>query len=234
MSLELRKLEGQSLGRFMSVARASGIPFRLDEANSVSCGGTAGISNTFASALWAMGYIAQATAAGVSGINLQGNPINCRGYSPLCAGTPRLMASGVLHPQPEWYALLLARSLIGARPLPTTLSSPGSPNVVVQAYKAAGGRLRLVVVDDEPPGARPAPLRIDVRRSYRWASVLSLRAPMPSASTGVTLGGQAVTRGGSWHATPPVTPLVRRHGAIALTVPASSAALVTLLRTPTP
>jgi hypothetical protein len=232
LSLELRKLEGQSLGRFMSVARASGIPFRLDEANSVSCGGTAGISNTFASALWATGYIAQATAAGVSGINLQGNPVNCRGYSPLCAGTPRLVASGVLHPQPEWYALLLARSLVGARPLPTKLRSRGSPNVVVQAYKVSGGRLRLVVVDDEPPGTRPAALSIGVRHSYRWASVLSLRAPMPSASTGVTLAGRVVTRDGSWYATPPITRLVRRHGAITLTIPASSAALVTLLRTP--
>jgi hypothetical protein len=232
LSVEVRKLEGQSLGRFMSVSHSSRIPFRLDEVNSVSCGGTPGISNTFASTLWATGYFAEVMAAGVSGINLQGNPVNCRGYSPLCAGTPRRVASGVLHPQPEWYALLLARSLIGTRPLPTTLRSPGSPNVVVQAYKVSGGRLRLVVVDDEPPGTPPAALSIGVRRSYRWASVLSLRAPMPSASTGVTLDGQAVTRDGSWHATPPVTPLVRRHGAITLTVPASSAALVTLLRTP--
>jgi hypothetical protein len=232
LSVEIRKLEGQSLGRFMSVSRSSGIPFRMDEANSVSCGGTAGISNTFASALWATGYIAQATAAGVSGINLQGNPANCRGYSPLCAGTSALLAAGVLHPQPEWYALLLARSLIGARPLPTTIGSPGSPNVLVQAFGVGGGRLRLVVVDDEPPGMPPASLSVRVPRRYRSASVLSLNAPMPTASTGVTLGGQAVARDGSWRATPPLTPLVRRRGAITLTVRASSAALVTLLRVP--
>ena len=41
------------------VAR-TGIPLRIDEANSVSCGGVAGISDTFASALWATGYITQA------------------------------------------------------------------------------------------------------------------------------------------------------------------------------
>ncbi len=32
-----------------------GIPFRVDEAGSVSCGGVAGISDTFAAALWASG-----------------------------------------------------------------------------------------------------------------------------------------------------------------------------------
>ncbi|HEV2922948.1 MAG TPA: glycosyl hydrolase family 79 C-terminal domain-containing protein [Solirubrobacteraceae bacterium] len=232
LSIGVRKLEGQSLGRFMSVSHSSRIPFRLDEINSVSCGGTAGISNAFASALWATGYLAEAMAAGVSGINMQGNPINCRGYSPLCAATARLFGSGVLHPQPDWYALLLSKSLIGSRPLPTTISTPGSPNVLAQAFKTAGGSLRLVIVDDEPPGAHPAVLRLQVGRSYRWASVLSLRAPGPAASTGVTLGGRAVARDGSWHARPRVTPLVRRGGAITLTVPASSAALVTLLRAP--
>jgi hypothetical protein len=232
LSVATRKLEGQSLGRFMSVSRSRGIPFRLDEVNSVSCGGTTGISNTFASTLWATGYLAEAMAAGVSGINLQGNPVNCRGYSPLCTATPRLLASGVLHPQPEWYALLLARSLIGARPLPTTISATGSPNVVVQAFKTAGGKLRLVIVDDEPPGTPPASLSVRVALGYRWARVLSLSAATPTASTGVTLGGQAVARDGSWHAIPPVTPLLRRRGAITLKVPASSAALVTLLRAP--
>jgi hypothetical protein len=230
LSVGVRKLEGQSLSRFMSVSRSSRIPFRLDEVNSVSCGGTAGISNTFASALWATGYLAEAMAAGVSGINLQGNPVNCRGYSPLCAATPRLLASGVLHPQPDWYALLLATSLIGARPLPTTISAPGRPDVLAQAFRTAGGKLRLVIVDDEPPGTPPAALSVRVGRSYRWASVLSLRAPVPGASSGVRLGGQVVARDGSWHAKPSVTPLVRRRGAITLTVPASSAALVTLLR----
>jgi hypothetical protein len=102
----------------------------------------------------------------------------------------------------------------------------------VQAFKTPGGRIRLVIVDDEPPGTPPAALSVSVARSYRRASVLSLRAPRPTASTGVTLSGRAVARDGSWRATPRITALVRRRGAITLTVPASSAALVTLLRAP--
>jgi hypothetical protein len=96
LSAATREREAQSLTTYMSVANAYRIPFRLDEANSVSCGGVAGISDTFASTLWATGYITQAMAAGAAGINLQGNPTNCTGYTPLCAPDPAALASGSL------------------------------------------------------------------------------------------------------------------------------------------
>jgi hypothetical protein len=37
----------------MMLAHRAGFPFRLTEQNSVTCGGLAGVSNTFATALWA-------------------------------------------------------------------------------------------------------------------------------------------------------------------------------------
>ena len=65
----------------MQVATRAHIPLRVDEANTVSCGGVAGISDTFAAALWATSYIAHTMVVGVSGINLEGNPARCTGYS---------------------------------------------------------------------------------------------------------------------------------------------------------
>ncbi|HWX73666.1 MAG TPA: hypothetical protein VNZ05_00070, partial [Solirubrobacteraceae bacterium] len=105
LSAETRQAEDVSLARYMRVARADGIAFRLDETNSVSCGGRAGVSDTFASALWAVSYIARAMAAGVSGINFHDDPANCRGYAPLCALTAARLGSGALSARPEWYAL---------------------------------------------------------------------------------------------------------------------------------
>ena len=35
------------------LAHGAGLRFRLDEVNSVTCGGTRGVSDTFATALWA-------------------------------------------------------------------------------------------------------------------------------------------------------------------------------------
>jgi hypothetical protein len=156
LSTEVRSMEGRSLRRYMAVARAGATPFRMDEANSVSCGGRAGISNTFAAALWATGYMAQSMEAGVAGINFQGNPANCFGYTAVCAPTAARLAGGGLNAQPLWYALLLARGLIGARPMGSLLSTPAAtPDMQVSAFATPGGGLRFAIVDDEPPGSPP-------------------------------------------------------------------------------
>ena len=129
----------------------------------MSCGGASGISNTFASALWATDYITQAMAAGAAGINLQGNPGNCFGYTPVCADSEERLARGELTPQPVWYALLLTKALIGSRPLRTLVSSPGSPNIAVRSLRAPDGTLRFVIVDDDPPGSPAAAVALQCR-----------------------------------------------------------------------
>ena len=223
----IRRKEGGSLRRYMAVARDSNIPFRLDETNTVSCGGTAGISNTFASALWAAAYLPQAMAAGVSGINLHGNPANCKGYAPVCAPTPEGLAAGALGAQPEWYALLLARSLIGTRPLPSALANPKARNVVSTAFLAGDGTLQFVIVDDEPPGHRPVAVRLAVGGGYSGATVQALTGPSPGALSGVLLGGRAVAPDGSW--TPAAPPRLPNHGGVVtVNMKPSSAALVSV------
>jgi hypothetical protein len=226
LSPEIRVLEGQSLRRFMAVSRSSSIPVRLDEVGSVSCGGTPGISNTFASALWATGYIADAMSAGVAGINLEGNPSSCQGYSPVCTATPGRVASA-LGVQPQWYALLLMKALIGTRPVPTRISTPGAPNLLVRAFISPRRSLRVVIVNDDPPGSRPAELRLRVARGSRTATVLALSGPSPAATTGVRLGGRAVAPDGSWRGAvrARIAPV---RGVVKLTVAPSSAALLTV------
>jgi len=230
LSADTRRLESQSLHRYMSVSRASGIPFRLDEANSVSCGGKAGISDTFAASLWAVGYITQTMSAGVAGINLQGNPANCRGYSPVCAARPGRLAAGVLSAKPEWYALLLTSALIGERPLRCTISSAGRRNVIVRAFRGPNGRLHVVIVEDDPPGTAAASIVLRVGAGYRAATVLALAAPSPGARSGVTLGARAVASDGSWRVPSDLQRVAARGGLISLTVAPSSAALLTITR----
>jgi len=226
LSPAMRGLEAHSLETYLSVARANAIPLRIDEANSVSCGGVAGVSNTFGSALWATGYIGQAMAAGVAGLNLHGHPLSCSGYSPLCAPDPADAASGQLHAQPDWYALLLARTLIGDRPLPTTISASGSPNLAVAGFSGPGHTLKLLLSDDDPPGSPPLLLHVGVGAGLGAGQVLRLTGSSPSATDGVRLGGRAVAADGSW--TPPkrleTAPV--RAGVLTVRVAPSSAALV--------
>lgn len=228
LSPQVREAEAVSLRRYMAISQAGETPFRLDETNTVSCGGVPGISNTFASALWGVGYLSQAMAMGVSGINLQGNPANCEGYTPVCALTPEDLTTGALDAQPEWYALLLVKALIGERPLQTIVNAPSHPNVEVATFLAEDGTLHFVVVDDDPPGARSAAVGLRVGRGSHGASILALTAPSPAALSGVTLGGQAVAPDGSWTQPTRVPHAANRDGVITVDVKPSSAALLTV------
>ena len=232
LSGRVRRSEDVSLRRYMAVSRASGIGFRLDETNSVSCGGAAGVSNTFASALWAADYIARAMAAGVAGVNLQGAPANCRGYTPVCARTPGLLAEGALTPQPEWYALLLTKALLGDRPIRAT-SSPARANLDGLAL-LDGARLHVLIVDDDPPGSGGSALSLHLGRGFGAARALSLTAPSPSATSGILLGGRAVAPDGTWPA-PQEESLHPDHlGVLTLTASPGSATLLSVVRTRAP
>ena len=228
LSAQTRRMAAASLARYLSISRRSRIPFRMDEAGSVSCGGRPGISNTFAAALWATDYIAKAMSAGVQGINLQGNPANCLGYSPVCATSAAALARGELTARPVWYALLLTKALIGDRPLSTLVAAPAHPNLTVHAMLAADGSLHFVIVDADPPGSRPAAVSLHVGPRYGAASVLSLSAPSLEATSGVTLGGRAVAGDGSWQASSAGPSIPATGGVVAVTVSAASAALVTV------
>jgi hypothetical protein len=225
LSLSIRGAEDASLHRYMAVSRRGALRFRLDEANSVSCGGKAGISDRFASALWAVDYIAHAMVAGLAGINLQGNPANCQGYTPVCAPTRETLARGELTARPEWYALLLGKTLVGDRPL-HAIVLPGNANIDVLAFMGEE-KLRVLIVDDEPSASRHALVELHVGSRFGDATALRLTAPSPSAATGVRLGGGAVQSLGTRRAPAQRSLEPKRAGVIALEVAPASATLVT-------
>lgn len=226
LSASTQQREETSLSRYMSIARQSETPFRLDETNNVSCGGVTGISNTFASALWALGYLPRVMAAGVIGVNFHANEAKCGGYAPFCATRPEDLAAGILYAQPEWYALLLAKKLVGERPVPTAASS--QRNVEIGTLLASDGRLHFVIVDDEPPGAGTVVVRLDVGRGFGGASILALTAPSPAAVSGVRLGGRAAALDGSWAEPRKLPRAVNKNGVIDVPIRPSSAALLTV------
>jgi hypothetical protein len=199
LSEPIRLKENASLRRYVKIASAANLPFRLDETNTVSCGGVAGISDTFASALWTAGFLPQVMAAGAVGVNMHGNPSRCDGYSPVCAPGAEALSTGELVAQPEWYALLMLRGLVGDRPLPTSVvRSPRATNIQAAALLAPDGRLDFVLVDDEPAGGRTATVRLNVGAGYTGASTLALTGQSLAALSGTQLGGHEVAADGSW------------------------------------
>lgn len=252
LSAATRGAAARSLATYMTVASENGIPFRMDELGSVSCGGVAGVSDTFASALWATGYLAQAMDDGLAGVNLQGNPTNCFGYTPLCAPSAEASAAGNLRAQPEWYALLLAKSLTGYRPLPTTIGSAapapaepempaggeqkaptpsapeGAPDLVAASFLGPGHTIKVVLSDQEPPGANPLEIRLAVGAGFAAGDLMRLEASSPSATGSVSLAGTAVAANGSWREPKHPEIVTVRGGLATLQLDPSSAALLTI------
>jgi hypothetical protein len=232
LSAALRGREAHSLETYLSVSVPAEVPFRVDETNSVSCGGVPGISNTFASALWAAGYIGQAMAAGTTGVNLQGNPTNCVGYTPICAPDAASLAAGRMRAEPDWYALLLTRTLIGYRPLATSIVSAAAPDLAAYGFAGPARTRKLLLVDDEAPGAVPLALRVPLGPGLGAARVLRLTGPSLTATDGTRLGGRAVSSNGSIALPSPGETAPIRGGALSVRLEPASAALVTVAPAP--
>ncbi len=270
LSASVRAHESETLARTLAIARVARRAVRIDEANSVSCEGRAGVSNTFAEALWAVDYTARAMAAGVAGVNFHDLPAKPDAYSPLVFATHPAAASSSPHsrppysaststssaanlrPAPEWYALLAARELSGSQPVHTQTAGATPSGLSAQAFRARDGRLRIVLVDYEPPGSSPLAVHLQISGSegrhigtsrergrtgmslgveaaaprYRTGSVLRLTAPSLASTSGVRLGGRMVAPDGSWRS-PSALPAVYGR-ALAVQLDPSSAAVVTL------
>lgn len=230
--------EVRRIGELARLAARHGLPLRIDEANSVSCAGQPHTSDTFAAALWAVDFSLIAAHEGVIGVNFHGGLGSCSvagtiaspWYSPLC-----VLTSGQLRARPEYYGLLLLRSLEGCAFLPTAYST--SRDIAIYALRATDGSLRVVIDDMEAPVAArrgkraraPAPALIALRadRSYDHASVVRLSAPSARSAQGVRYGGAQVGEDGSFAGPVPV-PLAGAPGSFRVAVRPASVAVVTL------
>lgn len=222
-----RANESAILERLSAIALASRIPLRLDETNNVSCRGQPGVSDVFGSALWAVDYIARAMASGVAGLNFHDLIAEPETYSPLVAGDAQELASGALHANPEWYALLLSRSLLGDDPVRADVAG-AADMLTASAFASPDGSVHVVLVDFASSAARPLLVHLRVPSSLRGGTILRLSAPGVVSKVGVTLGGSAVSAEGTWSPAATLPQVSGRPGALALSMPAGSAALVTL------
>jgi hypothetical protein len=238
LSRGVAALERRQLARFIAAASTTGLPLRVDETNSIACGGQPGTSDTFASALWALDYSLIAASDGVAGLNFHGGLGPCaRGggiispwYSPLCT-----LPDGTLRARPEFYALLALRTLEGSAVVPVSYRT--AANISAYALRAPDGTLHVVIDDMRLPAPRrrhvhprpPAPIQVmlHVDPSYQSASVVALLAPGVAAREGVTLGGSSLRADGTLPAPVP-SPVAGAAGSFVVESRPASATLITL------
>ena len=156
----------------MEAARSAGLPYRMSEGNSCWNGGEPGVSDTLASALWAVDSMLRFASLGCAGVNLHGGG---NGYYTPIAGS---LAGGFTR-RPEFFGMKLARELVGATLVQTSLQC-GSDRV--SAYVARKDRAELLLAINKT--SQPLTMRAPMRKCHaHWL----LTGPAIDARDGVTL-----------------------------------------------
>jgi Glycosyl hydrolase family 79 C-terminal beta domain len=215
------------VARYVTTAHSHHIPLRIDEMNSISCGGQHGLSDSFASALWAVDALYEMARVGVDGVNIHTSPnLTNELFYFHHIGSWR----GAV--RPIYYGLLLFAQAAPAGARLQRVDGQTPTALRVWATKATDGTVRTVLINDGS-AAHAVRLKIASDQSSAQATLEQLRAPGATALSGVTIGGQSFglrTTTGLLEGRQATAALTPRGGFYTLTVPPWSAALVTVAR----
>ncbi|HUA16086.1 MAG TPA: hypothetical protein VMG31_12380 [Verrucomicrobiae bacterium] len=210
------KLEEEFEGMKKTVDE-TGLPFRLAETNSCYSGGKAGVSDTFASALWGADLMYQLATAGGTGINFHGGGYGW--YTPIAGKREDGFVA-----RPIYYGMLLFAQAGAGQLFETQLD--GIDNAaLLTAYglRAAGGGMKCAVFNKKTD--RRVRLAISAGRGVQRAKILRLSSPRIDDTTDVTFGGAPVGASGAWSAARGET--IPAQGAnVTVDLPPASAALI--------
>jgi hypothetical protein len=184
----------------IAAGKAAGVPYRMTEGNTCYHGGQPGVSDAFASALWAADYLLLLAQSGCAGVNLHGGG---EGYYAPITGEPNATKL-----RPEYYGMLLAQQFAGATFVNASVvnasvgnaSVGGVPGVNAYAARALDGLVVAVVnktsesVEVTVRGASPS------KATRCW----KLSAPSLDAKEGVQFAPAAMNE----HAVPAYSAVV--------------------------
>lgn len=164
------------------------LPYRLSETNSYFSGGTPGVSNSCASALWVIDHLFANAQSGAAGVNLHGGG-HSDGYTPIAD-----QGGNVVEVRPEYYGLFFFHLLGPGGVYQTKIAADSSLNVSAYAVKSTTGSLTVAIVNKD--SSNTLNLTIDCGMQPRAASFMALRLPSLSATSGIQWQGGTISLGG--------------------------------------
>ena len=202
----------------VELSARAGLPLRLTEINSVTCGGRRGVSDTFATALWAPDALFELLHAGVASasVHVRANAINMA-FSLTRRGL-------VAHPL--LYGMTLFSRMLGAdsQLVALRLTTRRSQRIKAWAVRLRGDIMHVLLIDK---GSHSALVGLHLPAAGR-ATVQRLIAPSVRSRSGVTLDGQRLDAQGRWQGKPATETIAPGAAGYQLKLTPYSAALVTL------
>jgi hypothetical protein len=212
-------------GPYIALAHVEGDSYRVDEMGSVTCNGREAVSDTMASALWALDALFYLDSQGVDGVNIHSFPGSPNGLFDFTHAGGAWGAT--VHPL-YYGALMFAQAApVGSRLLVVSGAAP--PQLRGWATLGADGKVRVLLIND----SLTATGQIVVHSPAGWgsqpAAIERLLAPSAYATTGITLGGQSFAPDSNGVLAPPAPLTVSTtHGAYGVALAPGTAALLTL------
>ena len=171
----------------MRGAHAAGVPFRVGEGNSVSCGGRAGVSDVFGTALWALDWLLAFATIGVDMVNFHGG---VTGHYTAVA-FPDLPSSTVPDVRPLFYGLWAA-----------TVATANASSVWEATVESSNDEITAYALRDADGVYRVALIHVGLDAAT--AADVVIAPPDAGASPGALMrlvagSNASATRGVSWN-----------------------------------
>jgi len=212
--------------QFPSTAVSDGEVFRLEETNSLASQGESGVSNVYASTLWALDYMHWWAMQNSRGLNFHTGATSA--YDPIMPTT----LSGSYTAEPVAYGIKAFGLGSNGENVSTSVgSNPDGVNLTAYGVlDPSTGNLFVTIINKEHfSGAKNATVTVSPGAAYSSGSMWTLQQASGdvTATSGITLGGASIGGDGSWNGvSSSVSPSV--SGDFIITVPAASAAVLEL------
>jgi len=192
------------------------LPYRISESNNIYDGGKQGVSNVFASALWALDFMWTVAENKGEGINFHG------GYGLFYS--PIAIKHSVLSAAPEYYAMLAFKyGCTGATIIPASVFYKNREFCSAYACVRADSTYAFALINRDYTSNYS--FKVLLNKTASNMQIARLTAPSITATTGITFGGSMVNADGTFKTkTKEHYPVNGKS--IVVNVPAGSAAIV--------
>ncbi|KWF83500.1 hypothetical protein WL93_21890 [Burkholderia diffusa] len=198
--------------------------YSCTQSNGTGLSGAPGVSNAFASALWATAYLFANTRYGIAGVNFHSG--GTAAYSPI-----QTKGAAVFSVQPMFYGIWLfaqAASTPAGTLMSTQLSMNVQPALQINGYDvlAQDGSHRVVITNESASDASVTIRNLPASATTAALTLINSSGGLSdTAPSDISVNGSQLQVDGAWNTVPVAVKQPVRKGSTTVNVPAGSALL---------